>query len=210
MVRRRFRGLVAVGALVLLAAGCAASVPLSPDVDPPGIVSEAAPTASARARGTPGTQGADARGGPGAVAIEAEAAVSRFASPAHRILCEVARDRAACTLPLGMNRIGVPSPKRVCPGGVGVVSRVEVTPAGMAFRCGTVFGPWAEPATPSTRWADGLDVGLTGGMVTLPDGWTLAAPRVYCSSVDAGVTCIHIPTGEGFRVAQAGVTRVHV
>ncbi|QIK72657.1 hypothetical protein G7070_10730 [Propioniciclava coleopterorum] len=209
MARRRFRGLVAVGALMVLVAGCAASVPLAADVDPPGVVSEAAPTASTGARGT---QGSVAIGGPGlgAVSIEVEAAVSRFASPTHRILCEVARDRAACTLPLGMNRIGVPSPERVCPGGVGTVSRVEISPTGMTFRCGTVFGPWAEPATSSTRWADGLDVGLTGGMVTLPDGWTLAAPRVYCSSADAGVTCIHIPTGEGFRVAPAGVTRVHV
>lgn len=139
--------------------------------------------------------------------IETQAELSNFVSPSGRILCAMTRSRAWCTFPDGMDRNGIPAAEQICPGGA--VGSVEISPAGLTFLCGDP-GPWAEPGTKTTLWADGYDVGIANGMVRLPYGWTLSTPRASCSSAENGVTCINVTTGEGFRVARAGVTRVRV
>lgn len=140
--------------------------------------------------------------------IETLEEYSEFVSPSGRIFCGMTRNRAWCTFPDGMDRSSIPPATEVCAPDSGPVGSVEVSPTGVNFHCGDVGAIGAPPNRPETRWADGHNFSLVNGMVTLPYGWTLAAPRVYCVSAENGVTCVHVTTEEGFRVARAGVTQV--
>lgn len=133
---------------------------------------------------------------------------SEFTSPSGRISCVITRNRAWCTFPDGMDRSNIPHAAEVCAPDSGPVGSVEVSPTGVSFNCGDVGAIGAPPNRPETRWADSHDFDLVNGMVTLPYGWTLATPRVFCTSAENGVACLHVTTEDGFRVARAGVTKV--
>jgi len=135
---------------------------------------------------------------------------SDFASPSGRIWCGVRSDHALCHFPNGMKG-SVPSSSTVCPGeGLDVTGIAIAATGAAAYFCsgdpeafpqtnGESVGWWKAAGFPSVKYQ-----GFT--LAVLPYGKKISFAPYVCLSEKTGVTCGNTLTGQGFRVALAGVT----
>ncbi|WP_040159505.1 hypothetical protein [Nigerium massiliense] len=194
MKRQTVRWAVLGAGLTMMLAGCAGTT-ASPREQPTVTVtveSSPSPTMTAGRTSEPAASGSATKRASRAeagttvpIGTEEEA---DFVSPSGRIWCGITRNRGWCMFPDGMDRTGMPSGKQECRESFGDYQIVEVSPEGVTFQCGGDPGYWAEPGGVGTRWAEGRDVPIVDSMVSLPYGWTLASPRVLCTSARNGVT----------------------
>lgn len=131
-----------------------------------------------------------------------------FASPTGRIRCGIDSESASCTFPPGMNTKGVPNSDRQCH--PLSLKGVSVTSSGRGWVCSGDMVHDPSPGAFGTDWVSTQRSGRSqsGGYVSLPYGTSISRGNFTCRSEQNGVACTYGPTGVGFRVALAGVTRI--
>lgn len=111
-----------------------------------------------------------------------QAAVT-FALPSGNISCQMTPDAATCTI---ANSAAIPPVDAKCSGLIG--AKLTVTAKGATMPCVTGAPPGVAPA----------------GTPVLEYGQSKTAGDFTCKSNSTGVTCIHNPSGKGFKLARAG------
>ena len=136
---------------------------------------------------------------------------AHFASPTGRIWCAMDEDGTLCHFPRGMKMTKVPTSDEVCPGegldvtGVNVSDEVGYFCSGGVESLPQTDGDytewWRSRGWPSVNY-DGWT------LATLPYGKKLRLGDFVCESQNVGITCGNPMTGQGFRVALAGVSLI--
>lgn len=199
---------------LLLLAGCTPAPAWSPgpivveSATPTGATPTASPSESGTPSATPSSTAPTVPSVSGAINANAYES-AHFASPTGRIWCAIYADNALCHFPFGMDMSKVPPSEEVCPGadldvtGVSVISTADYFCSGGAEALpqtnGMYVGWWKGKGLPSVTY-DGQK------MAVLPYGRALRKGNYVCASEKVGVTCANTKTGNGFRVALAGVT----